>query len=466
MMKPSRASRRASLQTLGAGLLASALPASAQSARPKRRRDGGRRREGGKSTSHVGGLTAPKLDRVRLGFIGVGARGGGHVQRMLQLEGVDVRGICDPHQPSADRWAAAAREAGHEVSVHAGGNHDYRNMLERDDLDAVLISTPWRWHAAMAVESMLAGKHAFVEVPMALTAEECWEIVRTSESTRRHCMMMENVCYGRDELMLLNMCRAGLFGELIHGEAAYIHDLRAQMQQVARGTGSWRTNHHAKRNGNLYPTHGLGPVAQYMNIERGEDRFESLVSMSTQALGRGEYAAETFPPDHLRNKTRYVCGDMNTSLIQTARGRTIMVQHDTTSPRPYTRHNLIQGTEGTFGGFSSRIHVEGRTEEHRWDRGEGLEPWREEFEHPLWTRMGELAKSVGGHGGMDFIMSWRMIHCLREGLPLDQNVYEGCAWSVVSALSEASVAAGSAPVDFPDFTGGAWEEIAPLGIVG
>ncbi len=418
------------------------------------------------ASDYAGALCAPKIDAVRLAFFGVGDRGSGHVERALTIDGVEVRAIADPHEAVALRARDACTKAGRPApDLYTRGDHDYRRILERDDIDAVLISTPWRWHVPQAAQTMEAGKHAFVEVPLATTVEGCWELVEASERTRRHCMMMENVCYGRDELMFLNAVRVGAIGDLLHAEAAYIHDLRWQMKHVEHGTGSWRTDEHARRNGNLYPTHGLGPVAQYMSIDRGDDRFDTLVSMGTPALGRQRYAARSFPSDHVRNRARYVCGDLNTSLIRTARGRTILVQYDTTSPRPYTRHNLIQGTNGCLAGFPTRLAIEGQTDVHRWVEGAALAEWRTRFEHPLWTRMGAVARQRGGHGGMDFIMLSRMVECLRAGEPLDQNVYEGASWSVVSPLSEASVAAGGAPQAFPDFTRGRWRDTAPLAIV-
>jgi len=264
--------------------------------------------------------------------------------------------------------------------------------------------------------------------------------------------------------MVLNMCRKGLFGELTHGEGAYIHDLRGQMKSVGRGTGSWRTGHHVAEDSNLYPTHGLGPVAQYMNINRG-DRFDYLTSMSSPALGRQLYAKENFPADHIRNQVKYICGDMNTSLIKTVKGRSILVQHDTTTPRPYNRLNFIQGTRGAFGGWPNRIVVEGRGNTHQWAEGDALKPYYDEFEHPLYKRVGEEARRAGGHGGMDFIMLWRMIYCLRNGEPLDQDVYDAAAWSAVRPCSAQSVAKRSASVDVPDFTRGAWKTATPLGIV-
>jgi hypothetical protein len=266
------------------------------------------------------------------------------------------------------------------------------------------------------------------------------------------------------------MCRQGVIGELLHGEAAYIHELRGQMEEVERGTGSWRTYHYANRNGNLYPTHGLGPVAQYMNIGRGDDTFKFLNSFSSPAKGRQLYAKENFPADHQWNKLDFKGGDMNTSIIKTDMGRTIMVQWDETSPRPYTRHNLIQGTKGILAGFPNRIALEGGVEgttenHHEWAEGEALEKVYEKYEHPLYKRLGELSKKMGGHGGMDFMMLYRMVECLQNGLPLDQNVYEGCLWSAVGPLSETSVATNGAPQEFPDFTRGAWKTTKPLEVI-
>ena len=317
--------------------------------------------------------------------------------------------------------------------------------------------------AEMAIESMKKGAHAFVEVPIAVTLKEMWKIVDTSEQTQKHCMMMENVNYGREELLFLNMCRKKVIGNLIHAEAAYIHDLRGQMDDVKeRGEGLWRPYHLAKRNGNLYPTHGLGPVAQYMNLSRTEDQFNSIVSYSTPAIGRNLYAKEKHKEDHKWNKINFEGGDLNISIIKTNLGRTIMVQWDETSPRPYSRLNLIQGTKGTLAGFPTRIALQGgvpgATEDHHsWATGKQLEALYDKYEHPMYKRLEAKAKKMGGHGGMDFIMLYRIIECLREGIPLDQNVYEGCFWSSVSPLSEISVFKGGMPQKFPDFTRGMWD---------
>ncbi len=340
-----------------------------------------------------------------------------------------------------------------------------QRMLREVKPDAVVISTPWEWHAPMAIDAMEAGAHAFVEVPLAITIGDMWRVIDTSERTRKHCMMMENVNYGRDELMFLNMVRQGIIGELLHGEASYIHELRFQMKEE-RETGSWRTYHYAGRNGNLYPTHGLGPVAQYMNLARTDDNFGRIVSFGSPALGRAAYAKKNFPADHKWNQLEYHCADISTSIIKTQLGRTIMVQWDETSPRPYSRHNLIQGTAGTLAGFPTRIAGEFTPNYHQWLQGkEELSPYYEKYDHPLYRRIGELAVKMGGLGGMDFIMLSRIIECLQKGEPMDQNVYEGAFWSAVGPLSEKSVAEGGMPQVFPDFTRSDWRTTAPLVII-
>lgn len=406
------------------------------------------------------------MDKVRIGFIGVGARGPGHVGDMLNIEGTEVVAVCDLYQDYADRAAAMCVKAGKKApDLYTGGPTDYKKMLDRKDIDIVYIATPWETHVPMAVDAMKRGKHAFVEVPAAPRLDECWQLVDTAEQTQLHCMMLENVCYGREEMLVLNMARAGVFGELLHGEGAYIHDLRGQMEEVNRGTGSWRTVHYMKRNGNVYPTHGLGPIAQCMGINRG-DRFEVLSSMSSNSRVRAIYAKEHFPPDHKWNKGKFICGDINTSIVRTALGRTIMIQWDEQLPRPYNRLNLLQGTKGVWGGYPNRCVIEGMTSTDTWQEKEGLKQFFDKWEHPLWSKQGDMARKMGGHGGMDFIMNWRVIYCLRNGLPLDQDVYDAAAWSAVSALSEWSVAHKGNSIDFPDFTRGSWKTTKPLGIVG
>ena len=410
-------------------------------------------------------FSAPKLDTVRVAFIGVGARGSGHVEQMLSIEGVKVVAICDSHKPTANASAKSFTRRNLPVPpMYTDGETDYKTMLDRDDIDIVIIATPWEWHARMAIDAMNRGKHAFIEVPACVTLEECWQIVDTSEKTKRHCMMLENCCYGREELLVLNMVRAGVFGELLHGEGAYIHDLRSQMFEIEHGTGSWRTLHYTKRNGNIYPTHGLGPVCQYMGINRG-DRMDYLTSTSSPARARALYAKEHFPEDSIRRKHKFICGDINTTVVKTVLGRTIMIQWDEQLPRPYNRLNLIQGTRGVWGGYPDRMVVEGFGSTDEWKEKTNLNEWYDKYEHPLWKRIGEMAKKAGGHGGMDFVMLWRLVYCLRNGLPLDQDVYDAAAWSCISPLSEWSVSHRSNSVDVPDFTRGKWKSAAPLGIV-
>jgi len=408
------------------------------------------------------GHVAPRLDTVRFGVIGTGIRGSMHLRLLAAIDGARITAICDSHPPALARAKTLLDELGVAMpAAYGDGDYAWRDLVARDDVDAVLIATPWSWHTPMAVEAMLAGKQALAEVPAALTIDECWQLVETSEATRMNCMMLENVCYGREEMMALNMVRQGVLGELLHGEAAYIHELRWQMKEIDEGTGSWRTAWHTKRNANLYPTHGLGPIAQYMNVNRG-DRFDFLTSMSSPALGRQLYAQREFPPDHGRNRLRYICGDMNTSLIRTVRGRTIMVQHDTTTPRPYTRHNLIQGTNGVYAGFPDRIALESEGDYHEWQYD--MTDWQARYDHPLWKKLAVEAMANEGHDGMDFVMLWRIVYCLRNGVPFDQNAYDAAAWSAVTPLSEASNADRGNSRDFPDFTRGAWQTTPALSI--
>ncbi|MCX6926603.1 MAG: Gfo/Idh/MocA family oxidoreductase [Verrucomicrobia bacterium] len=418
-------------------------------------------------TRYMGDFAAPKLETVRWGVIGVGARGSGHAQQLAQIEGSQVVAISDLYEDWAKNSGKAIEKLTKKApDLYFGSPTKYHEMLARPDIDAVIIATPWEDHAHMAIEAMKAGKHAFSEVPLGLTIDQLWEVINTSEQTGKHCMMMENCNYGREELLYLNICRQGVLGELLHGEAAYLHELRGQMHEVERGTGSWRTKYYSPKNcGNLYPTHGLGPVAQYMSIARTDDLCDRVVSFSTQARGRAAYAKANFPPDHKWNRMEFAGGDLSTQIIKTRLGRTIMVQWSETNPRPYSRHNLITGTKGTLAGYPERAAIEGRGSYEDWMKTEDYAKLCAEFEHPLWKRMGTLAEKMGGHGGMDFIMRCRMVECLRNGQPLDQNLYEGALWSAVHPLSAQSEKDGGAPQVFPDFTRGDWKNTRPLGII-
>jgi len=341
------------------------------------------------------------------------------------------------------------------------GERDYERLCAREDIDLVFNATPWRWHAPVCLEAMEQGKHAAVEVPAAVTIDECWSLVETSEKTGLHCVMMENCCYDRVELMVLNLVRKGILGELLHAECGYLHDLRPVKFSDAN-EGLWRLDHSIRRNGDLYPTHGLGPVAQCMNINRG-NLFDHMVSMSTKSRGLNLYAAEKFGPKSPQAQLDYALGDVVTSLIRTRGGQTIVVTHDTNSPRPYSRDILVQGTRGIARKYPEpKIHIEGRSPRHEWE--DLIETYAAGFEHPLWRDLIQKAQGAG-HGGMDYIEDYRLVQCLLRGEPMDMDVYDAAAISAVSELSETSIANKSKTVDFPDFTRGKWRGREPLGIV-
>jgi predicted dehydrogenase len=405
-------------------------------------------------------FAAPPMDRVRVGFVGVGLQGGSHVRNFLGLEGVDIVAVCDVDAERAEEVGSWIAEDGRPAPrIYDRGERDFLRLCETEDLDLVFTATPWEWHVPVCVAAMENGKHAATEVPAAYRLEDCWQLVETAEATRKHCVMMENCNYDRPEMMVFHMARLGLLGELLHAECGYLHDLREVKFEDAH-EGLWRRAHSMERNGNLYPTHGLGPVANVMDINRG-DRFDYLVSMSSPSRGLQAWAREHYPEGHPKRSERYVLGDVNTSLIKTANGRTIFVSHDTNLPRPYSRIHLVQGTKGIFQGYPHRVYLEGMSPPHEW------EDWRDRldaFDHPLWKDLDERSAGAG-HGGMDFIEDYRLVKCLREGSPTDVNVYDAAAISAVCPLSEWSVANGSRPVEFPDFTRGKWQHWPPLGIV-
>ncbi len=405
-------------------------------------------------------FAAPPLDVVRIGFVGVGGMGTHHVRTLLRIDGAQITAVCDIRPEHAERAKKLVMDAGQPApTLYTRGERDFERLCAKEDLDLVFTATPWRWHVPVCLAAMNNGKHAATEVPAATTVEDCWALVETAEKTRRHCVMMENCCYDRAEMLCLNLVRRGLLGEVLHGEGGYCHDLRG-IKFSPHGEGLWRRAHSETRDGNLYPTHGLGPVAQCMDINRG-DRFDYLVSMSSPSRGLQLWQQEHLAPDDPRRNEDYVLGDVNVCLIKTVKGRTIYLVHDTNLPRPYSRLHTVQGTRGIFEKWPSRVHIEGRSPGHGW---ETLEEYYAEFEHPLWKS--EAVKKVsGGHGGMDFLEDYRLIQCLRRGLPLDMDVYDAAAWSAVSELTERSVADRSRPMDVPDFTRGRWKSYPPLGIV-
>jgi hypothetical protein len=402
----------------------------------------------------------PPMETVRMGFVGVGLQGGAHVQNFLKIDGVEIKAICDIDVPRMEEvigWVEA--DGRPRPAAYGRGETDFVRMCQTEELDLVFTATPWEWHVPVCTSAMENDKHAATEVPAAYTIDDCWKLVEWAERFGKHCVMMENVNYGPAELMVLNMVRQGMFGEILHGEGGYMHDLRAIKFEDAH-EGLWRRAHSMERNGNLYPTHGLGPIANCMNINRG-DRFDHLVSMSGPSRGLQQWAEENYPAGSPQRQEQFVLGDVNVSFIKTSNGRTIYVGHDTNLPRPYSRMHMVQGTKGIFQGYPNRVHIEGRSPGHDW---EPMEDYYDEFQHPLWRRLQEESEGAR-HGGMDFVEDWRLIECLRQGTATDMNVYDAAALSAVTPLSEWSVANGSRPIEFPDFTRGKWQTYPELGIV-
>ena len=409
---------------------------------------------------NMSGYAAPKLQTVRAGFIGLGNRGPVHSTQLSRLEGVEIKALCDL---LPENVAAANKKigTGHNPVFYSGKEDEWKKLCDRDDIDLVYISTPWHLHTPMAVYAMNQGKHVCLEVPAANNLDEAWELVETSERTRKHCMMAENACYLFWDLLVLNMARQGFFGEIIHTEGAYIHDLLDYNFDKDNLHDMWRLKENIGRNGNLYPTHGLGPICQVLNINRG-DKMEYLVSVSSNDFMMGDMAEKLAANDPFYEP--YVGkpyrGNMNTTTIRTNKGKTIMLQHDVSSPRVKTLINLVSGTKGT----AMEYPLPGRisTGHKGWLSEKEIKELEEKYQPPIIRKIGEMAKQIGGHGGIDFLMNWHTIDCLRNGLPLSQDVYDAALWSAVGHLSEWSVGNRSTSIDVPDFTGGSWQHNAPI----
>jgi len=398
--------------------------------------------------------------KVRLGFLGVGGRGTWLLRLALQRDDTEIKAVCDVKPDRVERARQLVKEAhGNTPKGFAEGEEDFLNLVKRDDMDAVIIATPWLWHTPMAVAAMKTGKWVGVEVPAAVTVQECWDLVNTSEQTGMPCMIMENVCFRRDVMAVLNMVRQGMLGELMHCHCGYQHDLRevkfnpgAEFGPGANGEAEWRTEHSIRRNGDIYPTHGAGPVAKMLNINSG-NLFMTLTSTATKTRGLHEYIVAVGGEDHTNARVRFKLGDIVTTVIQCAGGETIIVSHDTNLPRPYSLAFRVQGTKGLWMNDGGTIYIEGVSPEpHRW---EPFEPYEEQYDHPLWRRYEDQAAG-SGHGGMDFFVMHAFIESAKRGVEPPIDVYDAAAWSVISPLSEQSIALGSAPVKFPDFTRGKW----------
>jgi len=409
--------------------------------------------------------------KLRLGLIGVGLRGTNHLNNSLQRDDVIVTAICDID----DRRHAIALEmidkaAKPKPKVFNKGEYDYLNLLELEEVDAVIISTPWLWHTRMAKDSMKAGKYTGLEVSAANTMEECWDLVDVHEQTGSHLMILENVNYRRDVMAVLNMVRKNVFGELLHFRCGYQHDLRfvkfndgktaygkgAEFGEKGISESAWRTQHSLLRNADVYPTHGVGPVAAYCNINRG-NRFVSISSMASKGVGLNKYIVDTAGADHPNAKLKWKQGDVITSMIQTANGETIIVTHDCNSPRPYSLGFRVQGSEGIWEVDGNRMYIEGKSESHRWDEAD---KWLEQYDHPLWKKYGEYATG-SGHGGMDFFVLQAFVESAKQNIAPPMDAYDAAAWSAITPLSEVSIANGGEVQDFPDFTRGNWVKRQP-----
>lgn len=413
----------------------------------------------GSQTFNMSGYAAPKLEKVRVGFIGVGNRGSAAVFRMSHIEGVDIKAICDIRPEKANASKQGLSGSKHNPTLYTSNENEWKKLCDRNDIDLVYISTHWQLHTPMALYAMNQGKHVCVEVPAATTVDECWHLVETSEKTKKHCMMLENCCYGFFELLTLNMARQGFFGEIIHCEGAYIHDLLKGNLSKDKYWEQWRLKENL-RNGNLYPTHGLGPVSQIMNLNRG-DKMDYLVSLSSNDFMMGNMARELAQTDDTYKPyvNKSFRGNMNTSIIKTSKGRSIMIQHDVTSPRPYSRIHLVSGTKATAQGFPLPERI---ATGHKWATEEEFKALQEQYKPEIAKKIGDTAKKFGGHGGMDFMMDWRTVDCLRNGIPFDIDVYDTALWSALGPLSEQSVANRSNSIDVPDFTRGNWKSNAPV----
>ena len=412
--------------------------------------------------------TAKKL---KVGMIGVGLRGTNHLNNVLQREDVEVTAICDI-DPTRIKLALeyVAKFDKKKPAIFGSNEEDYKNLLALKNVDAVIISTPWLWHARMAKDSMLAGKYTGVEVSAANTMEECWDLVNIHEQTGSHLMILENVNYRRDILAVLNMVKQNVFGELVHFRCGYQHDLRfvkfndgktpygkgIEFGEKGISESAWRTQHSLLRNADVYPTHGVGPMATMCDVNRG-NRFMSLTSHATKGIGLHNYIVANGGKDHPNAKLKFKQGDVITSTIETSNGETIIVTHDCNLPRPYSLGFRVQGANGLWEKDGDRMYIEGISKPHVWDASK---EWLEKYDHPLWKKYGEHAQGAG-HGGMDFFVINAFVNSALENIAPPLDVYDAAAWSAITPLSEASIENNGEPQDFPDFTRGMWVKRKP-----
>lgn len=414
------------------------------------------------------GLKCDPIPTVRVAFIGLGMRGPGAVKRMTYIPGVEIVALCDVEQKNTEKVNKMLEERGFpKAKEFYGDTAVWRQVTALPNVDLIYIATDWKSHATMGVQAMKDGKHVAIEVPSAMSLDEIWALINTSEQTRKHCMQLENCVYDFFELTTLNMVQQGLLGDVIHGEGAYIHGLQPFWDEYWN---DWRMEYNKTHRGDVYPTHGLGPVCQAMNIHRG-DKLNYLVAVDTKAIGNPAFLKE----DRGQTVTNFRNGDHTCTLISTEKQKSILIEHNITSPRPYSRMYQLTGTKG----FANKYPVTGYALEskeidpeisknhenltaHSFVPEDVKKTLMEKYKHPIVKDIEDLAKKVGGHGGMDFVMDYRLIHCLQNGLPLDMDVYDLAEWCSLIPLTEISLDNGSVPVKVPDFTRGGWNKLDGL----
>ena len=409
--------------------------------------------------------------KLKVALIGVGLRGQNHLNLLLNRSDVEIVAICDIDAGMLERSKAIITKSGKPMpKIYTGDENEWKKMIQIKGLKAVVISTPWEWHKPMIIGSLEAGiKYVGSEVAIGITLQDHWDVVHAAEKHEAQVMMLENVCYRRDVLAVLNMVRQNVFGEIIHLQGGYQHDLRnvkfndgkggkgVEFNEKGFSEAKWRTNHSIYRNGDLYPTHGIGPVAQCIDINRG-NRFLKINSFSTKARGLHKYIVDNGGENHPNAKVNFRLGDIVTTTIDCANGETIILQHDTNSPRPYSLGFRVQGTQGLWMDLNKGIHIEGISKPHQWDKAED---WFAKYDHPLWKKYGENAQGAG-HGGMDFFVIHAFIEAAKRGTTTPLDVYDAAAWSAITPLSEQSIELGNETIEFPDFTGGKWMTRKPI----
>lgn len=416
----------------------------------------------------AGILAQPAPQKVKLGFIGVGLRGQNHLDNALHRSDVEVVAICDVDDRMLQMAKSVVQKSGKTMpKIFTGDNYAYRNLLATKGLDGIIIATPWEWHAPMILDALAAGlKYIGTEVILGITLQDHWDVVKAAEAAKANVMMLENVCYRRDVMAILNMVRQGMFGELIHLQGGYQHDLRpvkfndgehaydhgVEFGPKAFSEARWRTNHSVHRDGDLYPTHGIGPIAQMIDINHG-NRFVSLSSFGTKSRGLHNYIVEKGGENHPNAKVRFSLGDIVTTQIKCANGETVFLQHDTNLPRPYSLGFRVQGTKGIWMDVNRSLYIEGVSKTN--DAWEEAKPYLEKYDHPLWARWSKETEGAG-HGGMDFFVLHAFVEAIKRNEPTPMDVYDAAVWSAITPLSESSIELGNQTVEFPDFTSGQW----------